>query len=61
MKHQEAIWIQKLENMRLGVQHATELLEALKKLSQSENINRETISNEIEEIHDFLVWIKNQG
>jgi hypothetical protein len=60
MKHQQAIFQQRLENMKIGLKQTDSYLVGLQRMLREKEIDIEVITNELEEIQCFIQWIKEQ-
>lgn len=59
IKHQQAIYQQRLSNMKIGLEQAETYLCGLHRML-NENENTEDIIKEVEEIQVFIHWVKEQ-
>jgi len=60
MKHQQAITAQRLENMKAGIKQAASYLHGINGMLENEKVDTESISEEISEVYDFMMWIQSQ-
>lgn len=60
MKHQQAITIQRLENMKIGIKQAASYLHGIKGMLEVEEIDTESVSDQISEMYDFIMWVASQ-
>lgn len=60
MKSAITVLGQRLVNMQAGMQTVVECLAAISKMLMQENSDIEFVKEEIEEIREFMMWLKGQ-